>query len=68
MKPTYQPDKRVVAAFEELEKKIDRLLSLINRLKEENKDLRQRLDELEKMRSDAVQQLNTIIDKIEMLL
>lgn len=68
MRSTYQPDKRVVAAFAELEKKIDRLLALVSQLKEENKELRQRVAELEKLRGDAVQQLNTIIDKIEMLL
>lgn len=68
MKPTYQPDKRAVAAFEALEKKIDALLALVNRLQKENEELRQQLAELEKLRGEAVQQLNTIIDKIEMLL
>lgn len=68
MKKVYQPDKTLVEQFNLLEKKIDASLQLIARLKEEKRRLEERLSEEEKLRAEAVQVLNTIIDKIEALL
>ncbi len=64
----YQPDKRIAEAFDNLEKKIEGLLGIIHQLREENKRLKQQLTELQKLRAEALHQLNNIIDKIETLL
>jgi len=68
MKTAYQPDNAVVEQFNALERKIEEVLGLINRLQQENRQLQERLNELEKLRAEAIQQINTIIDKIEALL
>ncbi|MGQ9707282.1 MAG: hypothetical protein ACUVUR_00185 [bacterium] len=68
MKTVYQPDKVVIEQFNVLEKRIDQALELINRLKQENRQLQERLNEVEKLRAEAIRQINTIIDKIETLL
>lgn len=68
MKGDFQPDKKLVEQFHTLEKKIDAVLHLIARLKEENRQLQEELTKLEARRQNALQQLNNIIDKIEQLL
>jgi chromosome segregation ATPase len=68
MKTAYQPDKAVVEQFNALERKIEEVLGLINRLQQENRQLQERLNELERLRAEAIRQINTIIDKIEALL
>ncbi len=68
MKKDYQPDKNLVEQFSTLEKKINEALELIGRLRQENRSLREKLNELEKLHANAVAQLNIIIDKIDSLL
>ncbi len=68
MKRNYQPDNSLVEQFSALEKKIDEALLLIGQLRQENRLLKEKLAELEKVHASAVEQLNTIIDKIDSLL
>ncbi|MGB9742747.1 MAG: hypothetical protein ACP5JB_06965 [candidate division WOR-3 bacterium] len=56
---------RLVEQFEALEKKIDQVLACIDRLQKENQQLKRQVMELENLRTAVVEQLNSIIDKID---
>lgn len=68
MKPGYQPDPGLIEQFNALEKKIDRAVALIAQLRKENQELEKKVAELEKLRTAVIDQLNSIIDRIDSLL
>ncbi|MBM3315650.1 hypothetical protein FJY71_07440 [candidate division WOR-3 bacterium] len=68
MKPEAGPDKELAAQFRLLEKKVEAALELIGRLRREKQELEARLAEAERVRQEAVNQLNTFLDRIDALL
>ncbi len=61
------PDEDLIEQFRLLESRIDAALELIVRLKEENQELRGRLAEAERVQQKAVQRIDAVLDKIDVL-
>ncbi|MEO0080051.1 MAG: hypothetical protein ABIK44_05190 [candidate division WOR-3 bacterium] len=53
--------------FRRLEERIDAVLALVARLRQENQHLREQLDEARCRRQEAIERLNIILDKIAAL-
>ncbi|MEO0086215.1 MAG: hypothetical protein ABIK37_06235 [candidate division WOR-3 bacterium] len=68
MKTEPGPEKELEAQFRLLEKKIDAALDMIGRLRREKKELEERLAEAARLRQEALQQLNALLDRIDALL
>jgi phage shock protein A len=68
LEPGYQPDPGLIEQFNALEKKIDRAVALIAQLRKEKQELEKKVAELEKLRTAVIDQLNSIIDRIDSLL
>jgi phage shock protein A len=67
MKHSYQPDRKLTEQFNVLESKIDQAINLIIQLRKENQKLQEKISNLEKLRTTVIEQLNSIIDKIDSL-
>jgi phage shock protein A len=67
MKHSYQPDRKLTEQFNALESKIDQAINLIIQLRKENQKLQEKISNLEKLRTTVIEQLNSIIDKIDSL-
>ncbi|MBM3315230.1 hypothetical protein FJY71_05230 [candidate division WOR-3 bacterium] len=61
-------DPGLARALDRLEAKIDAALELVARLRRENRELAGRAEATERLRREAVRQLNTILDRIGALL
>ncbi|MEO0025883.1 MAG: hypothetical protein ABIK22_02290 [candidate division WOR-3 bacterium] len=68
MKPDFPADRKLNEQLNELERKIDQAVELLSRLRRENRELQEKIARLEKLRQTLINQLNTIIDKIDSLL
>lgn len=68
MKPGFATDPKLNEQLNELERKIDQAVELLNRLRRENRELQEKIARLEGMRRTLIEQLNSIIDKIDSLL
>ncbi len=68
MKNKYQPDPALVDLFNQLEGKIDAARQLIEKLRQENENLRQRLAEMGRAHREALVKIDNILDRIDGLL
>ncbi|MEN9979072.1 MAG: hypothetical protein ABIK38_01835 [candidate division WOR-3 bacterium] len=68
MKPDFPADRKLYEQLNELEEKIDQAVELLSRLRRENRDLQEKIARLDTLRLKLIDQLNSIIDKIDSLL
>jgi phage shock protein A len=51
-----------------LEEKVEQVINLLNTLKQENSELKTKIDKLQERNNQAVEKINFILDKISKLL
>jgi hypothetical protein len=68
MKPSGAPSEQVARQLELLEEHVDAAISLVGRLRHENEELRARLAESDKVRRQALERLDSLLDRIDALL
>ncbi len=61
------PDKELVLEFGRLEAKVNEVLEKMARLKQENRSLRERLDEMSSSNEQAVGRIDAVLDRINAL-
>jgi predicted nuclease with TOPRIM domain len=61
------PDKELVLEFGRLEAKVNEVLEKMARLKQENRRLRERLDEMSSGNEQAVGRIDAVLDRIDAL-
>lgn len=68
MKSDFPVDRNLTEQLNELERKIDQAVELLSRLRRENRELQEKIARMETLRLNLMEQLNSIIDKIDSLL
>lgn len=63
----FEPDKTLLEEFNALEKKVDTAIKLIEKLRRENEQLHSRVAEWERRRTEILNQINNILDRIDRL-
>lgn len=61
------PNKEMALEFGRLEAKVEEILEKMTRLKQENRSLRERLDEMSSRNEQAVRWIDAVLDRIDAL-
>jgi len=61
------PDKELALEFGRLEARVNEILEKMTRLKQENRSLRERLDEMSSRNEQAVCRIDAVLDRIDAL-
>lgn len=63
----YAPPAEIEEKFLELERRIEAVVELVDKLRQENRILSERLARVEEIRRRALEKLEALLDKVEML-
>ncbi len=64
---SYAPPAETEEKFLELERRIEAVVELVDKLRQENRILSERLARVEEIRRRALEKLEALLDKVEML-